>query len=247
MNHSTNFGAIVSDALAQEPSATAEKILWIVITAYQESQTVGQVVRDSVLQSPYVVVVDDGSNDETAQFALEAGAHVVRHAFNLGQGAALQTGIAFALSEGAELIATMDADGQHDPSDIAHMVVKLEAAGADVALGDRFSGRVVGMSWRRRFILECARFLVRITSGRTISDSQIGLRLFSADAARKLTIRQHRMAYASELINQIARCKLKIIEIPVSVTYTSYSIKKGQSGFNSINILIDLIVGRLIK
>ena len=86
-----------------------------------------------------------------------------------------------------------------------------------------------------------------MTSGRAISDSQIGLRLFSADAAIKLTITQNRMAYASELINQITRLKLKIIEIPVSVTYTNYSIKKGQSGFNSINILIDLIVGRLVK
>ncbi len=231
----------------QEASGADGKIVWIVITAYREAQTVGQVVRDSLLQSPYVLVVDDGSDDETAQRALEAGAHVVRHVFNLGQGAALQTGITFALSEGAELIVTMDADGQHDPSDIATMVAELEAAGADVALGDRFSGRAIGISWRRRLILKCAWFLIRLTSGRAISDSQIGLRLFSAEAARKLTITQNRMAYASELINQITRLNLKIIEIPVSVTYTSYSIRKGQSGFNSINILIDLIVGRLVK
>jgi len=179
--------------------------------------------------------------------AVEAGAHVVRHTFNLGQGAALQTGINFALSEGADLIVTMDADGQHDPSDIANMVAELEATGADVALGDRFSGRAIGITWRRRIILKCAWFFIRMTSGREISDSQIGLRLFSADAAVKLTITQNRMAYASELINQITRLKLKIIEIPVSVTYTNYSIRKGQSGFNSINILIDLIVGRLVK
>ena len=235
------------DLCQPESGPSDAKRIWIVITAYQEAQTVGQVVCNSLPQSPYVIVVDDGSEDETAQRALEAGAHVVRHTFNLGQGAALQTGITFALSEGADLIVTMDADGQHDPSDIAYMVAELEAAGADVALGDRFSGRVIGITWRRRIILKCAWFLIRMTSGRAISDSQIGLRLFSADAAIKLTITQNRMAYASELINQITRLKLKIIEIPVSVTYTNYSIRKGQSGFNSINILIDLIVGRLVK
>jgi glycosyltransferase involved in cell wall biosynthesis len=225
----------------------ADKSVWVVITAYREERTVGQVVRESLRQSPHIAVVDDGSDDETAREALAAGAHVVRHVFNLGQGAALQTGIAFALAEGADLIATMDADGQHDPADIPRMIEALKAAGADVALGDRFSGSAIGISWRRRLILKCAWFLVRLTSGRAISDSQIGLRVFTAEAARQLTIKQHRMAYASELINQIARLKLKIVEIPVSVTYTRYSIAKGQSGFNSINILIDLIVGRLVK
>jgi len=247
MNRSLNSGVTASGLHRPESDTCEAKRIWIVITAYQEAQTVGQVVRNSLLQSPYVVVVDDGSEDETAQRALEAGAHVVRHIFNLGQGAALQTGITFALSECANLIVTMDADGQHDPTDIANMVAELEAAGADVALGDRFSGQAIGITWRRRIILKCAWFFIRITSGRAISDSQIGLRLFSADAARKLAITQNRMAYASELINQITRLEMKIIEIPVSVTYTSYSIRKGQSGFNSINILIDLIVGRLVK
>ncbi len=247
MNRSPNSGATSLEIRRPECDTREEKRIWIVITAYQESQTVGQVVRNCLSQSPYVVVVDDGSEDDTSQRALEAGARVVRHIFNLGQGAALQTGITFALSEGADLIVTMDADGQHDPSDIVDMVAAFEAAGADVVLGDRFSGRTIGITWRRRIILKCAWFLIRMTSGRAISDSQIGLRLLSADAARKLEITQNRMAYASELINQITRLNLKIIETPVSVTYTRYSIRKGQSGFNSINILIDLIVGRLVK
>ena len=240
-----------ADSAARQPPqgvpASDGKALWIVITAYQEEQTIDQAVRDALRQSPLVAVIDDGSDDETARIAHIAGAHVLRHLFNLGQGAALQTGLAFALSEGADLIVTMDADGQHDPADIGRMVKELEAANADVALGNRFSGQVIGISWRRRIILKCAWFLIRLTSGVSVSDSQIGLRLFSADAARKLTITQNRMAYASELIHQIIRLNLKFIEIPVSVTYTNYSIKKGQSGFNSINILIDLIIGKFVK
>ncbi len=169
------------------------------------------------------------------------------HLFNLGQGAALQTGISFALAEGADLIVTLDADGQHDPADIARLIEALAAAGADVAIGDRFSGRAIGITRRRRFILKCAWLLLFITSRTGVSDSQIGLRLFSAAAARKLTITQNRMAYSSELIQQIARIKLKTIDVPVSVTCTDYSIRKGQSGFNSINIVIDLILGRLVK
>ena len=249
MSNSPISNRLVSDTCpsGQDVGAPNGKIIWIIITAYQEAQTIEQVVRDALRESPYVAVIDDGSDDNTAQKAHDAGAHVLRHLFNLGQGAALQTGLSFALAEGADLIVTMDADGQHDPADIGRMAIELEAAQADVALGNRFSGQAIGISWRRRMILKCAWFLIRVTSGVAVSDSQIGLRLFSAHAARKLTIRQNRMAYASELIHQIVRLKLKIVEIPVSVTYTDYSIRKGQSGFNSINILIDLIVGKFVK
>ncbi len=220
---------------------------WIIITAYQEEQTIGDVVKRALLQSPFVAVIDDGSTDRTAKIAHEAGAYVLSHLFNLGQGAALQTGFSFALTEGADLIVTLDADGQHDPEDISRMISKIESSNADVVLGNRFSGKAIGISWRRRFILRCAWCLIRLTSGVAISDSQIGLRLFSSDAARKLVITQNRMAYASELINQMVRLKLNIVEIPVSVTYTDYSMKKGQSGLNSVNIIVDLIVGKILK
>lgn len=249
MSSSSGAKMLASDAVQGRIGtghSTGEKV-WIVITAYQEAQTIERVVSDALQQSPYVAVIDDGSDDETAPKAHDAGAHVLRHLFNLGQGAALQTGIAFALAEDADLIVTIDADGQHNPADIARMAKEMAAVNADVALGNRFSGEAIGISWRRRLILKCAWFLIRITSGVAVSDSQIGLRIFSAEAARKLDIRQNRMAYASELIKQIVQLKLKIIEIPVSVTYTDYSIRKGQSGFNSINILIDLIVGKFVK
>ena len=88
---------------------------------------------------------------------------------------------------------------------------------------------------------------MRISSGIAISDSQIGFRIFTAEAATRLSITQNRMAYASELVQQIARLKLKIVEVPVTVVYTAYSKRKGQSGLNSINIIIDLIFGKLLK
>lgn len=227
--------------------SSTEDVTWIIITAYQEEKTVGKVVEEALLQSPFVAVIDDGSTDQTAKKAHDAGAFVLTHLFNLGQGAALQTGLLFALSQGAKLIVTMDADGQHDPTDISRMIAKMETTNADVVLGNRFTGQAIGISWRRRIILRCAWFLIKVTSGVAISDSQIGLRLFSSNAARKLTIKQNRMAYASELIHQIIRLKLRIVEIPVSVTYSDYSLRKGQSELNSINILVDLIVGKLLK
>jgi len=228
-------------------AAARDKNIWVVITAYQEAQTIAEVVRGALLQSANVVIVDDGSTDDTLREAHNAGAYVLRHLFNLGQGAALQTGLTFALSEGADLIVTMDADGQHNPADITRMAEKMAEAGADVALGNRFSGEAIGISWRRRFILKCAWIVIWLTSGVAVADSQIGLRIFSAEAARKLAITQHRMAYASELIQQIHRLNLKTVDVPVTVTYTDYSIKKGQSGFNSINIIIDLILGKFAK
>ena len=227
--------------------SNAQKKIWVVITAFEEESIIADVIKGALLQSHNIVIVDDGSTDETGAIAHREGAYVLRHLFNLGQGAALRTGMEFALSMGAELIVTMDADGQHDARDIPLMVSRMMEEGADVALGNRFSGKVIGISWQRRFILICAWILTRVSSGIAISDSQIGFRIFTAEAATRLSITQNRMAYASELVQQIARLKLKIVEVPVTVVYTAYSKRKGQSGLNSINIIIDLILGKLLK
>ena len=227
--------------------SNAQKEIWVVITAFEEESIIADVIKGALLQSHNIVIVDDGSTDETGAIAHREGAYVLRHLFNLGQGAALRTGMEFALSMGAELIVTMDADGQHDARDIPLMVSRMMEEGADVALGNRFSGKVIGISWQRRFILICAWILTRVSSGIAISDSQIGFRIFTAEAATRLSITQNRMAYASELIQQIVRLKLKIVEVPVTVVYTAYSKRKGQSGLNSINIIIDLILGKLLK
>src|SRR3569832_222975 len=131
-------------------------VTWVVIAAFNEAKVIRQVVSEVIVGGWPVVVVDDGSSDATASEAAVPGAVVVKHRVNLGQGAALQTGIDYALRRGATAIVTFDADGQHDPADIPLLLEAL--ATADIALGSRFLGRVEGASQRRMAML-CFVFL----------------------------------------------------------------------------------------
>jgi len=193
------------------------------------------------------VVVDDGSKDGSGEIALAAGAVVLRHPVNLGAGAAQQTGIDYALSRGAEIIVTFDADGQHMASDIDALVADLQKAGTDFALGNRFTGHVENMPLMRRIVLKLAVLFTVFSTGLKMSDAHNGLRAMTAEAARKIRFRQNRMAHGSEIIEQIARLKLSYVETPVTVRYTDYSLKKGQSSLNAINILFELISERILK
>lgn len=221
--------------------------VWIVIAAFNEEKMIGNVV-DSLLEVyDNIIVVDDGSSDNTAKFAKEANAITLKHPINLGQGAALQTGITYALSKGAEFIVTFDADGQHCVQDIAHLLNALQRQGADVSCGSRFLGTQISMPALRKFMLKLAVMFTWITTGIRMTDAHNGLRAFTADAARKIDITQNRMAHASEIIEQIAFKKLKLIEVPVTIIYSEYSLAKGQRMSNSINILLDLLNSRFLK
>lgn len=219
----------------------------VVIAAYNESRMIAEVVRDARRLFRTVVVVDDGSRDSTAADALAAGATVLVHPINLGQGAALQTGIAYACRERFPYVVTFDADGQHRPEDAANMLALLEAADAQVALGSRFLGSTEDMPAARRWLLRAATVFTRITTGLRVTDAHNGLRVLRADAAETLRIRQNRMAHASEILEEIARHDLRYIEAPVVIRYTDYSKAKGQSGFGAFNILLDLLLARLRK
>lgn len=214
---------------------------WVVIPAYNESASIGTVVRGVLPYVEGVVVVDDASADDTGQQARGVGAVMLRHPVNLGQGAALQTGIRHALAEGAQYIVTFDADGQHDAAEIDGMLVALREANADVALGSRFRGKTVGMPRVRRMMLKLAVVFTRLSTGLKLSDSHNGFRAFTADAARQLRIRQNRMAHASEILEQIGRRRMAFVEVPVTVRYTDYSKLKGQRNTESLNILLDLL------
>jgi glycosyltransferase involved in cell wall biosynthesis len=219
----------------------------VVVPAYREADVIAATVDALVRRFWHVVVVDDGSPDATAERACEAGAVVLRHPFNLGQGAALQTGITYALGRGARYVATFDADGQHSVDDLENMLVAVAAGGIDVALGSRFLGEAVGLPRTRSLVLKAAVLFTQVTSGLRLTDVHNGLRVMTAEAARKLTITQDRMAHASELVNQIARLRLKYREVPVTVRYTAYSLAKGQKLRGSAAILVDLLVGWLSR
>lgn len=214
----------------------------VVIPAYNEGTVVHGVVDRVRRVCANVVVVDDGSADNTAESAKLAGATVVRHAINLGQGAALQTGILCALDRGARYIVTFDADGQHDPDDIGRLVSALEGEKFDVALGSRFAGMAVNMPTSRRWMLHAARAANFFLTGLMLSDAHNGARAFTRSAARKIRIRQAQMAHATEIIAQVAQHQLSFVEVPVTIRYTDYSLEKGQKLSNSFNILVDLLL-----
>ena len=220
--------------------------IWVVVAAYNEATVIAKVVADVRTAGYSLVVVDDGSTDGTAGAAAAAGAIVVRHPINLGQGAALQTALEFALSRGAEIIVTFDADGQHRASDINGMVEALAQNDADFALGSRFLHQEsTNASQARRLVLKAATWFTRLTTGLRISDTHNGLRAMTRRGAQAIQIRQNRMAHASEILEQIARSGLGYIEVPVTIEYTDYSLAKGQRTSNSLSILVDLFAGRM--
>jgi glycosyltransferase involved in cell wall biosynthesis len=219
--------------------------LWIVIPAYREASMIARVVATCRARFANVVVVDDGSRDGTDRAAHDAGAFVIRHPVNLGQGAALQTGLDFALSRRAALIATFDADGQHRIEDVEAMRDRLRAEDVDVVLGSRFLGHAENIPALKRIVLQLAVLFTRATTGLALTDAHNGLRLFTADAARRIRLTQNRMAHASEILAQIARERLRYVEHPITVLYTDYSRAKGQRLGNAVNILGELFLGRL--
>ena len=220
---------------------------WVVIPAFNESAKIGEVVTGVLRAFAHVVVVDDGSGDDTAAQALAAGAHVVVHPINLGQGAALQTGFEFALRQGAQWLVTLDADGQHDPEDARAMLAFAREHDLDICLGSRFLGRTEGMTAGRRLLLKAALAFQTFTSGLRLTDAHNGLRVLHRRAARRIRLRQNRMAHASEIVAVIAREKLRYREFPVTIRYTEYSRSKGQGALGALNIVVDLLLGRLGK
>ncbi|MDQ6716355.1 MAG: glycosyltransferase family 2 protein, partial [Actinomycetota bacterium] len=178
--------------------------------------------------------------------ARAAGARVVRHPANLGQVAALQTGIRYALEAlGVDYVVTFDADGQHDVDDAADMVQVAREQGVQAVLGSRFLHAGSDIPKGRRLMLQAAVHFTRGTTGLPVTDAHNGLRVLRRDAAEQLRMRLHGMAHASEILSQVARGHWTYLEHPVSISYTPYSRTKGQRGYNALNIVFDLMFDRL--
>ena len=221
--------------------------LFVVIAAFNEAGAIADVVRELRETCPNVVVVDDGSRDDTAAKASGAGAIVVRHPLNRGQGAALQTGITYALRQGAGFVVTFDADGQHRPQDIPGLVAPIARGEVDVCLGSRFLGRADNMPTGRRLMLLGAVVFTRLTSGLKLTDAHNGLRAFSRRAAERLDLQLDRMAHASELVDQVRISGLPYREVPVHIRYTDYSMAKGQRSSAAFRVAFDYLIGRLLR
>ena len=220
---------------------------FVVVPAYNEGRVIGDVITGLASAFPNIVVVNDGSSDETAEVLRGLPVVVVKHQINLGQGASLQTGITFALERGANYIVTFDADGQHRAEDALSALRLLAEGQCDVVCGSRLLGTTSNVPRMRKIILKTVVGLANLTAGTKMTDAHNGLRALSRRAASCLDLHQSGMAHASEIMSQLRNHKMNIREVPVQINYTQYSLAKGQSSLNSINILVDLVIGRFMK
>ncbi len=221
----------------------------IVIPAFNEASAIGAVVASAVAVADAVIVVDDGSADDTGPIAERAGALVVRHMVNRGTGAATATGLQAALRVGADRIVTMDADGQHSPDDARRIFERLAAGDVDFVSGSRMKGLKAGagrMPIHRRLLNWLGNFLTYLLFGVWVSDSQSGLRGMSRRAASLIELRTNGFEVCSEMVYQVRKHGLAHDELGVSAIYTAYSMSKGQSLAGGWRTATRLILRRLI-
>ena len=219
----------------------ASRDTWVVVPVFNEEAVIATVVKDLLEAFPNVVCVDDGSTDGSAAAVAGTPAHLVRHPVNLGQGAALQTGMSYALARpGSQWFVTFDADGQHRVDDAVALVSELRTGSCDAALGSRFLADTRPVPWHKRMVLRSAAAASPSARRLRLTDTHNGLRAFNREVAQSLRITMNGMAHASEIVGFLSTGRWRVTELPVEVLYTEYSRAKGQSLLNGVNILFDL-------
>ncbi len=215
--------------------------VWIIVPAYNEAVVIGDVVAELRTVFDHVVCVDDGSADDTGELARQAGASLVRHPINLGQGAAIQTGVEYARKQpGARVFATFDADGQHRVKDVVKMIDRLNRGDVDIVIGTRFGQQVANRPpLLKRIVLQTAARLSRRGRRLGLTDTNNGLRVFNKTVADGMNITMSGMSHATEIVMMIAENHWRVAEVPVEVLYTEYSKSKGQPLLNGVNIIFD--------
>jgi glycosyltransferase involved in cell wall biosynthesis len=223
--------------------AMASPDVCVVIPVFNEATVVADVISEVRETYPLVVCVDDGSNDGSADQILAGGGILVHHPINLGQGAALRTGIEFGLAiPGVQYFVTFDADGQHDVDAIKPMLEILRAGDAQIVFGSRFLDRRSDISGAKRAVLRAAIWYTRASTGLALTDTHNGMRVFDREVAAALDLQINGMAHASELLSIVATRRFTYAEVPVHIRYTAYSKSKGQPLINGVNILFDLLL-----
>lgn len=220
----------------------------VIVPAYNEGPVILLTARDLLNAGYEVIVVDDGSRDET-EAVRELPVIYIRHAVNLGQGAALQTGMTYALRAGADIAVHFDADGQHDWRQIDRLLAPILDGSADVVFGSRFLRKAdaAQVPFQKRLVLRAGILVSWLLTGVRLSDAHNGFRALSRRALEQVSLRENGFAHATEILQRVRQSRLRLVEVPITVRYTDYSIQKGQPISNSISILFDLILSRLFK
>lgn len=223
--------------------------IFIVIPVYNEHATILGVLS-ALQQKGYtnIILVDDGSSDGIKSTIRNFPINYLRHSCNLGQGAALQTGFEFAKKNRADAVITFDADEQHSVSDIPLLLLPLQQNKADIVFGSRFMTQPLQhLPLSKKIILRVARYINYLFSGLLLSDAHNGLRALNRNALEKIVITENRMAHASEILFETKKHNLRYTEVPVHIMYTDYSTQKGQSVWDSIKVLFDLVLYKFFK
>lgn len=219
----------------------------IIVPVYNEAKVVGGVVRSLLRHFEYVVCVNDGSTDNSSAEIKKTKAYLIEHPINMGQGAALQTGIEFARQLPVDYFVTFDADGQHRIKDVLIILDEIRKGEYDIIMGSRFLGETIGMNISKLITLKMAILFSNVTSGIKLTDTHNGLRIFNRRVAEGMNINLSDMAHASEILDIIAENKYRYKEMPVTIEYTDYSKSKGQSIINAINISFDMLIKKAGK
>lgn len=236
----------MADRPRPDDAASSNSDVWLVIPVYNEASVIRDVVVAAAQTFPNIVCVDDGSSDGSAEQIGDArrdapGVRLVRHPVNLGQGAAIQTGVEYARRQpGAAYFVTFDADGQHRVEDVSVMISRLRTEPVDIIVGTRFAeGRSESVPLVRRMALRTIVFLSPRTRRLGLTDAHNGLRAFNRKVADDLDLLMAGMSHASEFVALIDHHGWRVAEQPVTILYTEYSRAKGQSLINGVNIVAD--------
>lgn len=219
------------------------------VPAYNEGRVIRATLSPLVDLGYSVVVADDGSKDSTWRQLNGIGVYRLRHPFNLGQGAALQSAVSYVLQQGAQYIVHFDADGQHSIEDIPGLLAPVIAGRADVALGSRFLRKE---DWQavppsRRLLLKGAVIVNWLLTGLWLTDAHNGARALSRKAAQQIVLRENGFAHATEILQQIRTLKLRFVERPTRIRYTEYSLLKGQRMWHAFDVFVDLLIRRVLR
>lgn len=218
--------------------------IYIILSCYNEEETLEEVVTGLVERGFKVLIIDDGSKDNSPIIARKLvkkfapNVYHYRHTINVGLGGAIKTGIKAALSKGADIMITFDADGQHNPDDLYEMYPPLQEGKADVVIAARdFEDMPTG----RRFGNTVMNYITYVFQGSMVKDSQSGLRAFTASAARKLELKSPQYGVSSEIIGEIKRKRLKLVEVPMTTIYDQRTIEKGTNTIVGLKIIFEFL------
>ena len=219
------------------------KQVCVIVPFYNEEEVIEKVLTELISNNYQVLAVDDGSTDNSNEIARKMNCVLLKHPSNFGQGAALQTGISFAiLNPKIKYFVTFDSDGQHQVSNINYVLKPLVNGETDFVFGTRFQDDKTKFPFLKRIVLKAAIKYTQLSTGVAITDTHNGFRAFNKSAANKINLNFSGMTHASEFVEKAGQSGLRIKEVPVHILYTKYTKRKGQSLWNTINILTDLFL-----